>query len=82
MTVRGKVGVELGTIAVLTATFLVLFPRRNPLLDVALAGLALICIAAFARYTKNVIWGTVAPTAAGNRLKGCIAVTLWLTIPW
>jgi len=81
MTVRAKVGVELGIIAVLTAIFLVLFPRRNPLLDVALAGLALICIAAFARYTKNVIWGTVAPAAAGNRVKGCVAVTLWLTIP-
>ncbi len=80
MSVRAKVVVELGTIAVLTAIFLVLFPRRNPLLDVALAGFALICIAAPARYTKNVIWGAVVPAAAENRLKGCIAVTLWLTI--
>jgi hypothetical protein len=81
MTVRAKVGVELGTIAVLTAIFLVLFPRRNPLLDVALAGFALICIAASARYTKNVIWGAVAPAAAENRVKDCTAVTLWLTMP-
>lgn len=73
--------VELGTIAVLTTIFLVLFPRRYPLLDVALAGFALICIAASAPYTKNVIWGAVTPPCAQNRVRNCIKVTLWITIP-
>ena len=50
MSVRTKVVVELGTISVLTTIFLVLFPRRNLLLDLALAGFALICIAASARF--------------------------------
>lgn len=81
MTVRTKVCVELGTIAVLSAIFLVLFPRHNPLVDVALAGFALICIAASARYTKNVIWGAVGQPVAENRVKRCLAVTLWITVP-
>ncbi len=81
MSARTKVVVELGTTAVLTTIFLVLFPRRNPLLDVALAGFALICIAASARYTKNVIWGAVTPPCAQNRVRNCIKVTLWITIP-
>ena len=81
MSVRTKVAVELGTVAVLTTIFLVLFPRRNPLLDVALAGFALICIAASARYTKNVVWGAVSSPFAENRVRNCIKVTLWITIP-
>ena len=81
MSVRTKVAVELGTVAVLTTIFLVLFPRRNPLLDVALAGFALICIAASARYTKNAVWGAVSSPFAENRVRNCIKVTLWITIP-
>jgi hypothetical protein len=46
MTVRTKVAVELGVIAVLTIAFLFLFPHRNPWLDVGLAGFALLCIGA------------------------------------
>ena len=37
LTVRGKVAPELGMIAVLTTSFLLLFPLRNPLVDVGLA---------------------------------------------
>lgn len=81
MSVRTKVVVELGTISVLTTIFLVLFPRRNPLLDLALAGFALICIAASARYTRNVIWVAAAPPVADNRVGNCIKVILWITIP-
>jgi hypothetical protein len=81
MSLRTKVAVELGTIAVLTTVFLALLPRRNPLLDVALAGFALLCIGASARYTKNVIWGAVAPPFDENRVRNCIKVTLWITIP-
>jgi hypothetical protein len=79
--VRAKVAVELGVIAVLTTVFLVLFPRRNPLLDVALAGFALLCIAVSATYTKNVIWAATPSPVAHNRKKECLAVTLWITVP-
>src|SRR5882672_8036339 len=56
MTVRAKVAIELGIIAVLTIAFLLLFPRRNPWLDVGLAGFALACIGASAGYTRKVVW--------------------------
>ena len=62
MTVRGKVAVELGTVAVLTAIFLLLFPRRNPMMDVALAGFALLCIGATARLYEESHLGCITST--------------------
>ena len=44
MTVRGKVALELGILAMLTVIFLTLFPKRNPGVDVALAAVALVGI--------------------------------------
>lgn len=81
MNVRGKVAVELSVIAVLTAIFLGLFPKRNPAVDVALAGFALACIALSARFTKRVVWAASPPPAMQDRLKRCVAVTLWVTVP-
>jgi hypothetical protein len=81
MSVRAKVIVELSVITVLTTIFLLLFPKRNPLVDVALAGFALMCIALSARYTKNVIWAACPPPVADNRLKRGLKVTLWITVP-
>src|SRR5690348_15726849 len=81
MSVRAKVIVELSVIAVLTTIFLLLFPKRNPFVDVALAGFALMCIALSARYTKNVIWAACPPPVADNRLKRGLKVTLWITVP-
>ena len=81
MSVRGKVALELGIIAVLVTIFLVLFPRRNPLLDIALAGFALVCIALSAGYTKRVIWAVSQPPVTENRFKRCLAVTFWVTVP-
>ena len=81
MSVRQKVALELGVIAALTTVFLVLFPRRSPVLDVALAGFALLCLALTARYTKKVIWAVSPPPVSENRLKRCLVVTLWVTIP-
>ncbi|HTL16842.1 MAG TPA: CPBP family glutamic-type intramembrane protease [Patescibacteria group bacterium] len=81
MSTRSKVVLELGAIATLTAIFLVLFPRRNPLLDVALAGFALLCIALSAPYTKNVIWAATTVPVRENRTAKCFAVTLWITVP-
>jgi hypothetical protein len=80
MTVRKKVGLELGIIAALTAVFLVLFPRRSPLVDLALAGFALLCLAVSAGYTKKVVWAASPPPLIENRLKRCLVVTLWVTI--
>ncbi len=81
MSVRTKVSIELGIIAVLTTIFLILFPKRNPLVDVALAGFALACIALSARYTRSVIWTALPPPVADKPVKRCLKVTLWITVP-
>jgi membrane protease YdiL (CAAX protease family) len=81
MNVRAKAAAELGVIAILTAVFLLVFPRRNPLVDVGLAGFALVCLAVSARYTKRVIWAASPPPVEGNRFRRCMVVTLWVTIP-
>jgi len=69
MTVRAKVAMELGIIAVLTIAFLLLFPRRNPWLDVGLAGLALACIGASAGYTRKVVWAASPLQPGPNRFR-------------
>ena len=81
MSVRAKVAIEFGIIAVLTTGFLLLFPRRNPLVDVGLAAFALACIGLSARYTHKVIWTASPPPVTENRMKRCLAVVLWITVP-
>ncbi len=81
MSVRAKVMIELSVIAVLTTIFLILFPKRNPLVDVALAGFALVCIGLSAPYTKNVIWAASPSPIVKDRIKKCLTVTLWITVP-
>jgi len=81
MTVRTKVAVELGIIAVLTIAFLLLFPHRNPWFDVGLTGFALLCIGASAGYTKNVVWAASPPQPGRNRFNQCVKITLWVTVP-
>lgn len=81
MSVRGKVALELGVVAVLAAVFLLLFPKRNPAVDVALAGLALTCIAFSAAYTKKVIWTVSEPPVEQGRFQRCWEVTFWVTVP-
>jgi hypothetical protein len=80
-TVRQKVAVELGILALLATTFLLLLPRRNPWLDIVLAGFAVLCILATARYTKNVIWAASPLSHMRNSFKDCLTITLWITIP-
>jgi membrane protease YdiL (CAAX protease family) len=80
-TVRQKVALELGILAILATTFLLLFPHRNPWLDIVLAGFALLCIGATGRYTKKAIWAASPPPQFQNQLKDCIKVTLWITVP-
>jgi len=81
MSVREKVAIELGLISLLTTIFLILFPRRNPVVDVGLAALALIGIGLSAGYTKNTVWAVSPPPIMQNRFKRCIVVTFWVTVP-
>jgi len=81
MTVRARVAVELGVIAALTAAFLLIFPKRNPAVDVALAGLALLGLGVSASYTRKVVWAAAPPPAAQHRFKRGVAVTLFVTVP-
>ncbi|PYJ03822.1 MAG: hypothetical protein DME25_11160 [Verrucomicrobia bacterium] len=81
MSVRAKVVAELSLIAVLTTAFLLLFPKRNPLVDVALAGFALLGIAISSPYTKGIIWAAASPPVAKHRLKRCLGITIWITVP-
>ena len=72
---------ELGIIAALTTVFLLLFPRRNPAVDVGLAGFALLGIGASAGYTRKVIWAGSPLAVVENRFSRCVQVTLWVTVP-
>ncbi len=80
MSLRGKVAVELGVIGTLAGVFLILFPRRNPVVDVTLAWLALACILFFRDYTKRVVWAASPLPVREDRLKRCLAVTAWVTV--
>jgi len=81
MNVRGKVALELSVIAVFTSIFLLLFPRRSPAVDVALAGFALVCIALSAGYTRKVIWAATPARLSENQWRHCLVVTFWITVP-
>ena len=72
---------ELAVIALLTTVFLLLFPRRNPLVDIALAGFALLCIAFSASYTKKAIWAATPSPVTDETMKKCWGLTLWITVP-
>ena len=77
---RRKVVLELGIIALLTAVFLLVFPRRSPAVDVGLAGFALLCLGLSAAYTKKVIWAQSSPPVAENRFKRSVGVLVWVTV--
>jgi membrane protease YdiL (CAAX protease family) len=81
MTLRGKVALELGVTAALTAIFLLIFPKRNMLADVALAACALLGVALSARYTKNIVWAASPPPIQQNRVRRCLSVVFRVTIP-
>jgi len=81
MSLRAKVALELGIIALLTTVFLLLFPRRSPLVDVGLAGIALLALALSVAYTKKTIWGALPPPVADKTLRRCVVVVVWVTVP-
>ena len=81
MSIRGKVALELGVIAILIAVFLVLFPRRNMAVDVGLAALTLVAIGLSSRYSRNVVWAASPSPVREHRLKRCARVVFWVTVP-
>lgn len=81
MSVRGKVALELGLIAVLTTIFLLLFPKRNTLVDIGLAGAALLGIALSAKYTRRTVWAASPCPIEKNRFRRGAAVVFWVTAP-
>jgi len=81
MSVRRKVAVELGVLAVIATVFLLLFPRRSVIVDVGLAAVALVALALSAGYTRRVIWAALPPPVIEKRFQRCLKVTLWITVP-
>jgi len=81
MSLRAKVAVELGTLALLTVLFLLLFPRRSPWADVGLAAFALALIGLTARYTRHTIWASLPSKAGEDRVKRCITFVAFVTLP-
>src|ERR1043166_1332951 len=81
MNLRFKVATELGIIATLTVLFLIAFPRRSPIVDVALAGVALACLVFSARYTKKVVWAATAVPHTAGRLRSELKWVFWLSVP-
>lgn len=81
MSVRGKVALELCVVAVLTTIFLLLFPKRNTLVDIGLAGAALLGIALSARYTRHTVWTASPSPVPENRFKRGVTVVFWVTAP-
>ena len=80
MSVRAKVALELGIIGLFTTVFLVLFPRRSPVIDMCLAAFALVALGLSARYTKNVVWAATPSPIPEPRLKRCLKFTFWVTL--
>ena len=68
MTIRRRVAFELATVAVLTAVFLVVVPKRPVWVDGALGVFAMLFVAATARDTREQIWRPLA-TARRDRVR-------------
>jgi hypothetical protein len=73
--------IQLALLALLTTLFILLFPRRKPLVDLSLAAIALVGLICSARYTKKLIWAASPPPASKNRLQGCLKFTALVTLP-
>lgn len=79
MKLRTKIALELGILGLLTVTFLLVFPRRAPLVDFGLAAFALLLIGATAGYTKRVVWASVPAKPLGDRQRRAWVWTLLFT---
>ncbi len=79
--VKPRLRIELVTIAILATLFLVVFPRRSILLDIALALFALVLLSFDARFTTNMVWGRIeSPVPEARRLRGVLSVLVPLTV--
>ena len=81
MSVRTKVAVEIGTLALLTVVFILLFPKRSPWADVGLAAFALVLIGLTAGYTRNTIWASLSSNAGEDRVRRCVTLAASITLP-
>lgn len=87
MSLRRRVALELVTLAVLTAVFLLVLPHRPVWLDAGLGLVAVVAVAATARHTREQIWRRPA-TERRDRLRhstrhmlvGTLAVALVFAI--
>jgi membrane protease YdiL (CAAX protease family) len=73
LTLKKRIALELVTLGLLTALFLLLFPHRPIYLDIALALIALTLLAFNANFTKNVVWAQF--PSCGNtpeRFRSCL----------
>lgn len=87
MTLRGRVALELATLAVLASAYLALIPERPVWLDAGLALVGVALVAATARLTREQVW---TPPAAPRRerlrhsmrhlLVGTLAVALLFAV--
>jgi membrane protease YdiL (CAAX protease family) len=80
MSLRAKVGLELGVLATLTPIFLFIFPDRPITVDASLALFSLILIGLTARYTRRVVWSAWPPPDPKPTLK-CLKITAAFTLP-
>jgi len=67
VSLRRRVALELATLAVLTAVYLLVVPHRPIWLDAGLGLVAVVAVAATARYTREQIWAPPA-TERNDRL--------------
>ena len=67
---RNRVLVELGVLSAATALFLLSFPDRPNRVEVSLALLALVMLAANAGYTRRVVWSAHPPARGGPDRAG------------
>ncbi len=80
MNVRGRVALELLTLAILTVSFLLIFPRRTLVVDVTLALGALVLLGLNARYTRAVIWARFPARPSSGGSRQCMSTTIAVTL--
>ena len=80
MNARGRVALELLILAILTVSFLLVFPTRPLVVDVALALGALVLLGSNAQYTRTVIWARFPARPSSGGLRPCLSTTMAMTL--
>lgn len=76
LTLKQRVACEFSILAVLSTSFIVLFPRRPIIVDLGLGLLALGLVLLTAKHTRSVIWGRLPVESAAPSWKRCLGSTL------